>query len=79
MATTLDYVSLLLLKNPILFYEKQRDPVAVRSVQEFITLRFCCEGRKVILWVDVAAESTSLSTELSVMNAYRKLEAEAVN
>lgn len=76
MATTLDYASLLLLKKtPILFYEKQRDPVAIRSVQEFIKLKFCCEGRKAILWVDVAAESISLSTELSVVNAYRRMEA----
>lgn len=31
-------------------------------------LKFCCEGRKVILWVDIAAEAVSLSTELWVLS-----------
>lgn len=47
-------------------------------VQEFIKQKFCCEG-KVILWVDMAAESISLSTELSVMNTReRRLGAEVI-
>lgn len=68
-------------KNPVLFYEKQRDPVAMRSVQEFIKLKFCCEGRKVILWVDVAAESISLNTESQLWMLTRRwrLGAEAIN